>query len=122
MKKGKARRSKGRYDKLKKVQEMDKQAQKDGAEYNAGITFKKATKIVKEHEKNKYRNPPGTSQEKLKCAYHHSSYCTNLGHKNCNSLQCTMHSKSKAEREAAKQIIRKESVQRVSNTVQENRK
>ena len=44
--KSKSRRSLGKYKKLKKAQELDRKAHKEGTEYASGVAIKKATKIV----------------------------------------------------------------------------
>ena len=107
-KEGESRRSRKRREKLKRAQELDKEAQKVGLAYESGIALSEVKKAVNEELANAKRNPPGTPKEKWKCLFFYPNYCQVLGHKTTQSLECAMHNKSKEDRDIAMKIIMNE--------------
>ena len=63
-KEGESRRSRKRREKLKRAQELDKEAQKVGLAYESGIALSEVKKAVNEELANAKRHPPGTPKEK----------------------------------------------------------
>ena len=121
-KEGKSRRSKKRREKLKRAQELDKEAQKVGLAYESGIALSEAKKAVNEELANAKRNPPGTPKDKWKCLFFHPNYCQVVGHKTTRSLECAMHNKSKEDRDIAMKNIKNELILEKQKTIHNNRK
>ena len=110
-KEGKSKRNRKWRDKLKRVQELDKKAQKVDLAYESGVALKEARKAVNEELVNAKRNLPRTPKEKWKCLFFHPNYCQVIGHKKYQPLECAIHHKSKEERDIAMKYIKEELIQ-----------
>ena len=69
--------------------------------YEAGVS---AT-LAKRAPTTVVRNPKGTPNDQLKCAYYHPLYCNTLGHKASSSPLCGMKKTSKEGRANMLRII-----------------
>jgi len=71
---------------------------------------KNAKKTLKHAPK---RNPEGTLPSEWKCKFHHSKFCSKIGHRDARSDDCCMHGKSKEEQDAAVATITADAIQHV---------
>ena len=104
---GKRKRSAAKYEKYNKALKDDMTAQRDGTNYGQGIAMKQASKQAKTNRSATRRNPSGTSPSQMKCRFYHPEFCRVLGHATCNSKDCFMFKKSKAEKDKAESVIHK---------------
>ena len=118
----KAKRSAARYTKLSNAQIMEKQARKEGTEYESGIALREATKLAKDHFASKIRNPPGTPKEMLRCRFPHPEFCDVLGRTSCRSKECKLHLWKPEDRDAAAKTIPEEIRNRELVRINQNRK
>ena len=91
---GKRKRSAAKYAKYNKALKDDMIAQRDGTNYDQGITMKQAGKQTKTNRSAINRNPVGTSPSEMKCRFFHRDFCTKIRHVTCNSKACIMYKKS----------------------------
>ena len=105
---GKRKRSTKKNEKLNREKQEFIDGHKAGMEYKTGVAVAAAKKNLPSASD---RNPKGTPKDQMRCPYWHPSFCTVRGHSKCNNKDCAMRSKTKEEREAAKQFILNELVQ-----------
>ena len=71
---------------------------KTGMAYESGIALKNATKNAMNAITYDEKNPEGTDPSMLICRYHHTKFCTTLGHRDFGSKGCYANGMSAAVR------------------------
>ena len=102
---GKRKRSAAKYAKYNEALKDDMTAQRGGTNYGQGFAMKQAGKQAKSNRSAGIRNPAGTSPSEMKCRFCHPDFYKALGHATCNSKDCFMYKKSKAEKDKAESVI-----------------